>query len=66
MEAIKQLIGQVMTFCRLEKAMCDKLEDHDRRLYALEENRRLKDQSILDMKQEIQQLKTLLRQKVTV
>lgn len=66
MEYIKQLIGEIMTFCKLEKAMVDMLEEHQRRLYALEENRKLKDAAILDLQQEVKRLKMLLREKQTV
>ena len=66
MEYIKQLIGEVMTFCKLEKAMVDMLEEQQRRLYALEENRKLKDAAILDLQQEVKRLKIMLREKQTV
>lgn len=42
MEAIRELLGQLKLFCRLDVAFCDKLEDHDKSLYALkEDNKRL-------------------------
>lgn len=66
MDYIKQLIGNIMTFCKLEKAMVDLLEDHQNRIYALEENRRLKDSAILALQNEVKELKTVLRSKVTV
>ena len=66
MEYIKQLIGEVLTFCKLEKAMVDMLEEHQRRIYALEENRKLKDAAILDLQQEVKRLKLMLREKQTV
>lgn len=66
MEYIKQLIGEIMTFCKLEKAMVDMLEEHQRRIYALEENRKLKDAAILSLEREVKELRLLLRQKQTV
>lgn len=66
MDYIKQLIGNIMTFCKLEKAMVDLLEDHQNRIYALEENRRLKDSAILALQNEVKELKAVLRSKVTV
>ena len=42
MEAIRELLGQLKLFCRLDVAFCDKLEEHDKQLYALkEDNKRL-------------------------
>ena len=66
MDYIKQLLGNIMTFCKLEKAMVDLLEEHQRRIYALEENRKLKDSAILSLQQEVKQLRMLLREKQTV
>lgn len=66
MKNIHDLLARLGLLCRLETAIVDKLDDHDTRLYALEENRKLKDQSILDLKRDVGELKLLLRQKPTV
>lgn len=42
MEHIRELLGQLKLFMRLDIAFCDKFEEQDKRLYALEEdNKRL-------------------------
>lgn len=51
---------------RFEKAIVDTLEDVDRRLYALEENRKQKDAAILQMQDDIRKLRTAIAGKVSV
>lgn len=42
MDGLRELISQLKLFCRLDVAFCDKLEEHDKELYALkEDNKRL-------------------------
>lgn len=63
---IRDMLARLGLMVRLETAIVDKLEDHGKRLYALEENRKLKDAAILDLKKEVGQLKAELRGKVTI
>ena len=62
-ETIKELISQVTLFVRTLNAMAMELEDQHKRLYALEENRKVKDATITALQKEIATLKLLLRQK---
>lgn len=42
MDGLKELLAQLRVFARFDVAVVDKLEEHDKRLYALEEdNKRL-------------------------
>lgn len=66
MPNIRDLLSRLGLLCRLETAIVDELERLGCRVYALEENRKLKDAAILDMKQEIQKLRAELRGKVTI
>lgn len=61
---IRDLLARLGLLCRLESAIVDELERHGTRLYALEENRKLKDADILDMKKELQDLRAEVRGKV--
>ena len=61
---IKELIQQVVLFVRTLQAIVAELEEHGKRLYALEENRKAKDATISQMQQEIATLKLLARRKV--
>lgn len=38
MEQVKELLSQLKLFCRLDVAFTEKLEEHDSRLYRLEED----------------------------
>lgn len=42
MDQLRELIGQLKLFCRLDVAFCEKIEEHDKEVYALkEDNKRL-------------------------
>lgn len=64
METIKELLEEVTLFVRTLHAMALELEKVDKRLYTLEENRKAKDATILQLQQEIATLKILARKKV--
>lgn len=64
METIKELLEEVTLFVRTLHAMALELEKVDKRLYSLEENRKAKDATILQLQQEIATLKILARKKV--
>lgn len=40
MKLLRELAGKLKLFSDLELAMCEKLEENDRRLYALEEEKK--------------------------
>ena len=61
MQTIKELISQCYWFTRTLYAMADKMEDQEKRIKALEENRKLKDAAILDLQQKVAMLKILDR-----
>lgn len=62
--AIKELLSGAVLFVRTLQAMCAELEDQDRRIKALEENRKVKDKTISTLMQEVATLKLMLRKKV--
>lgn len=64
MKNIRDMLSRLGLMCRLESAIVDQLERHDVRLYALEENRKLKDADLLDLKKEVQELRLAVRQKI--
>lgn len=66
MNNIKDLLSRLALLCRLESAIVAELESINSRLYALEENRKLKDAAIIDLKKEVGDIKLTLRQKVAV
>ena len=66
MKNVRELLARLGLLCRLESAIVEELESINARLYALEENRKLKDVSILDLKREVGEIKLSLRQKVVV
>lgn len=66
MPNIRDLLSRLGLLCRLETAIVEELERLGGRVYALEENRKMKDAAILDMKKEIQKLRAELRGKVTI
>lgn len=66
MKNIRDLLARLGLLCRLESAIVDALESHDRRLYALEENRKLKDASLLELKKDVQNLRAEVRGRVTI
>lgn len=64
MDNIKDLLSRLGLLCRLEYAIVKELEDQNTRIKALEENRKLKDATILKLQQEIGEMKLILRKKV--
>ena len=61
MQTIKELLSQCYWFTRTLYAMADKLDEQDKRIYALEQNRMQKDAAILDLQQKLSLLKILDR-----
>lgn len=66
MKNIKDLLSRLTMMCRLEKAIVDELERINSRLYALEENRKLKDGAIAAINKDLGEIKLTLRQRVNV
>lgn len=64
METIKELLEEVTLFVRTLHAISMELEEQNRRLYALEENRKIKDSEISRLQQETATLKILARKRV--
>lgn len=64
METIKELLEEVTLFVRTLHAISMELEEQNRRLYALEENRKIKDAEISRLQQETATLKILARKRV--
>lgn len=64
MKNLRDLLSRLGLLCRLECAIVDELERQEVRLYALEENRKLKDAEILALKKEVQDLRLAVREKV--
>lgn len=63
METIKELLSQVTLFVRTLHAIAMELEEQDKRIKALEENRKMKDKTISNLTQEVATLKLLARRK---
>lgn len=66
MKNIKDLLSRLSLMCRLEAAIVAELESINQRLYALEENRKMKDAAIIDIRKDLGEVKLTLRQKITV
>lgn len=66
MKNIRDLLARLGLLCRLETAIVNKLEEIDRRLYALEENRKLKDPAILQLQKDLGTLRSEVRAKVRI
>lgn len=66
MKNVRDLMARLGLLCRLESAIVDELERHESRLYALEENRKLKDAEILRLKTDLQDLRMAVRGKVHI
>lgn len=66
MKNIRDLLSRLGLLCRLETAIVDELERLNGRIYALEENRKLKDAAILDLKKDVGNLRAELRGKVRI
>lgn len=62
MKTIKDMLSRLAMMCRLEVAIVSELEKLEARVKALEENRKIKDQTILEQQKRIQQLELILRQ----
>ena len=65
-ETIKELISQVTLFVRTLHAITQELEEQNRKIYALEENRKIKDAAIAALQKEVATLKLLARRKVGI
>lgn len=63
-EQIKEMLSQLTLFVRTLQSICMELENQDRRIKALEENRRQKDAAILDLQQKVATVRLLERKKV--
>lgn len=66
MEHIKDLLSRIMTHCRLEVAIVKYLEELEQRVYSLEQKQKIDNTAVLRNSKEIGDIKTILRQKVTV
>ena len=66
MKNIRDLLARLGLLCRLETAIVDELDRLNVRVYALEENRKLKDAAITQLTKEVQALRLELRGKVHV
>ena len=64
METIKEMIAGVKFFGKTLFAMALELENQDKRIKALEENRKQKDAAILDLQKKLAMVKLLDRKKV--
>lgn len=64
MKNIRDLLSRLGLLCRLESAIVDELERLNERVYVLEENRKLKDARILQLTQELQDLRMAVHGKV--
>lgn len=63
-DQIKDLLTRIVDHCRLEVAIVKELEEIQNRLYALEENRKVKDKSIEMLQKDVSSIKLMLRKKV--
>lgn len=64
METIKEMIAAVRMFGKTLFAMALEMESQDKRIKALEENRKQKDAAILELQQKVATIKLLDRKKV--
>lgn len=60
MDKLKEIFGLLGLKYRFEGAVVDKFEEQDKRLYVLEENRKLKDPTIVGLQQQIAELRLML------
>lgn len=60
MEFIKECLSELKLRFRMESAIAEKLEFHDKEIYALRENEKLSKVSITKLTQEVQQLRLML------
>lgn len=61
MDNLRELLSQLKLFLRFDMAVVDKLEDFEKRVYALEENRKAKDQAILSLERRYSELLLILK-----
>lgn len=61
MKNVRDLLARLSLLCRLEAAIVDELDRLNERVYALEENRKLKDASIVQIHKDIGEMKMILR-----
>lgn len=66
MKNLRDLISRLGLLCRLESAIVEELERHESRLYALEENRKLKEAELLRLGREVQDLRLVVHGKVKI
>lgn len=62
MKNLRELVQEFALRMRLECAIVEELDDHSSRLYALEENRKLKDAAIKELRSTVQRLELMVRQ----
>ena len=62
MDTIREILKDIKLRFRLETAIVDELEHQSNRIYSLEENRKLKDASITELRGRIQNLELLVKQ----
>ena len=60
MEKIRTLISRLKLFCELELAMADKIDEIDRRVYALEQDSKLYRESIRKNSSNCNELRLIL------
>ena len=63
MKTIKDMLSRVALFCRLEVAIVAELEKLSQRVYALEEQLKLKDAAIRHLREQLQNHDLVLRQR---
>lgn len=56
MDKLRELIGKLGLAFQLDLAMVESIEDHSKRIYALEENRKMKDQAIKSLEHRYSEL----------
>lgn len=61
MDNIKNLLEEIGLRMRLQVAFCDKFDEQDKRLYALEENRKLKDRAITSLETRYSEMLMILK-----
>lgn len=60
MDKLKEIFGLLGLKYRFEGAVVDEFEDLNKRVYALEENRKLKDATILGLQKQVGELRLML------
>lgn len=66
MDFIKECLQELKLRFRMEAAIAEKLEQHDKEIYALRENEKLSKASITKLTQEVQQLRLMLSKQKTL